>query len=306
MGRFNRLLGIWAALVVAIPVVGQVEGRGVPFELHNGYLILVKGSVGNLKNLLFVVDTGSYRSVVDERITQKLQLKRGGPIEEFAANHVVTMNRVMVPELSWGGAKVTALNALVFDLAPMSKQLGRRIDLLLGLDVLQQTSFQIDFKSPKILFGGYQEPENSVQFEPGVRYLVVESRIDGHSVKLLMDTGSDSLAVFADRLPNDARPTDSGKRGRDLSGTVPFTRIAARQLLLGNSEFCNPEVFLLPAMPESKKYDGAFGPRVLGASKIYFDFERMRFGWDERRLPTDREGSRNVGRGQLAVNHKCP
>jgi len=57
-----------------------------------------------------------------------------------------------------------------------------------GLNVLRQSSFQIDCQSRKSHFGWLPRPENSARFEPNVPILIVESRIDGHFVKLLLDT----------------------------------------------------------------------------------------------------------------------
>jgi len=68
--------------------------------------------------------------------------------------------------------------------------------------------------------------------------------------------------------------------GRDVSGAVPFTRLIGKQVLLDKNELCGAPVFSIPATTESR-YDGTLPPAILGASKIYFDFERRRFGWDK-------------------------
>ena len=47
----------------------------VPFKLYRGYVIVVRGSIGGLKNLNFLVDTGAVPSVVDARIARKLHLR---------------------------------------------------------------------------------------------------------------------------------------------------------------------------------------------------------------------------------------
>ena len=279
MGQLKGILAFTIVLVAAMPVAGQSERKDIPFKLHNGYLIVVKGSIGKLQNLSFVVDTGSYRSVLDERIARKLHLKSAGSIEELAPNHIVQSDSVLVPELTWGNITTSSLRALVFDLSPISRQIGIHGDMLLGLDVLHQTSFQVDFRSRRIHLGRNQQPEISIPFVPNVPYPVVEASIDGHSEKLLLDTGADSLAVFADRLPNDGQSLRTVGMGRDVSGSVPFTQLTGKQVLLGNSIVCGALVFSIPAMPEPR-YDGSLAPRILGASKIYFDFERRRFGWD--------------------------
>ena len=122
MGQLKGILAFTIVLATALPVTGQSEGNDIPFKLHNGYLIVVKGSIGKLKNLSFVIDTGSYRSVLDERIARKLHLKSAGSIEELAPNHIVQMDSVLVPELTWGDATKTSFSALVFDLSPISRQ----------------------------------------------------------------------------------------------------------------------------------------------------------------------------------------
>ncbi len=280
MGQFKGIVAFTIVLVTAMPVAGQSERKDIPFELHNGYLIVVKGSIGKLKNLSFVVDTGSDRSVMDERIARKLQLKSAGSIEELAPNHIVRSDSVLVPELSWGDVSATSVRALVVDLSPISRFTGIHEDLVLGLDVLlRQTSFQIDFRSRRIHFGRNQEPEISIPFVPNVPYLALEASIDGYSEKLLLDTGADSLAVFADRLPNVGQSLRTVGVGRDVRGSIPFTQLTANQVLLGNSIVCGAPIFSIPATPESR-YDGYLAPRILGASKIYFDFQRRRFGWD--------------------------
>ena len=279
MVQLKKILAFTILLVTALPVAGQAERKDIPFELHSGYLIVVKGSIGKLKNLSFVVDTGSYRSVLDERIARKLHLPSAGLVEGLSPNHVLQMDTVLLPQLAWGDVTTTSFSALVLDLSPISKKIGIHGDMLLGLDVLQQASFQVDFRSRKIHFGRNQEPEISIPFVPNVPYVMVEASLDGHSEKLLLDTGADSLAVFADRLPNDGQSLRTMGAGRDVSGSVPFTRSTAKQLRLGNSVVCGAPVFSISAMPDSG-YDGALAPRILGASKIYFDFERRRFGWD--------------------------
>lgn len=89
MGRLNLFIPLGILLVAAIPAEGQSKRQDSPFELYHGYLIVVRGSVGNLENLSFVVDAGAYHSVVDQWIAHKLGLKPVGSMEQLAANHVL-------------------------------------------------------------------------------------------------------------------------------------------------------------------------------------------------------------------------
>jgi hypothetical protein len=177
---------------------------------------------------------------------------------------------------------------LTSDLSSISTYVGKRIDLLLGLDVLCQDSFEIDYESRRIRFGDLPTPKNSVPFERNVPRLVVESHIDGYFVNLLVDSGSDSLAVFTDRLPKKSFPPALEQIGHDGGGPVWFTQITPLQVLVGRNELAGQRIFLLPPRLEAQGYDGTLAPVALGAPRIYFDFKRMRFGWDEIEQPESR------------------
>jgi hypothetical protein len=280
MGTVSRVLAIGVSLLATLSAVGESNQGEVPFELRNGFLIVVKGSIGDLRNLSFVVDTGSRRSVIDEGIARKLHLQSSGSVEQLAPGGIVEMRRAAIAGLSWGGKTLATWNALRFDLTPFSRYVGTRIDMILGLDVLCQTSFEIDYKALRIRFGSQLMPENSVSFEPNMPLLVVESRVDDRSLKLLVDTGCDSLAIYADRLPKQNASEWGEAKGHDISGMVRFKRFDAKQFQLGDRILCNVQGFMTPARPEAKGYDGSLAPTAIRAARIYFDFERMRFGWD--------------------------
>src|SRR5262249_1118758 len=59
----------WAQTPTGANVPGQLAGNtstprpSLDFKLYRGYLIVVSGSVGGLKNLHFLVDTGASKSI---------------------------------------------------------------------------------------------------------------------------------------------------------------------------------------------------------------------------------------------------
>jgi hypothetical protein len=57
------------AAVIAHPVPVKL-----PIRLFWNYLVMVEGSIGNFQKLHFLVDTGAYPSIVDQKIARNLGL----------------------------------------------------------------------------------------------------------------------------------------------------------------------------------------------------------------------------------------
>lgn len=99
----------------------------IPFKLHGGFAIVVRGAIGSQDNLNFLVDTGAVPSVVHQRLAHKLNLS--GPREDIS---VVSKNRsvelVALPHMRFGPLEFPSVSAVVVDLAPIEKQLGLRLD----------------------------------------------------------------------------------------------------------------------------------------------------------------------------------
>ena len=63
--RVATALALAALSLAAQLAVGENARNEVPFKLYRGYVIVVRGSIGNLKNLNFLIDTGAVPSVLD-------------------------------------------------------------------------------------------------------------------------------------------------------------------------------------------------------------------------------------------------
>jgi hypothetical protein len=46
----------------------------LPIQLYRDYLVVVEGSIGNMEKLTFIIDTGAYPSMIDQRIVTALGL----------------------------------------------------------------------------------------------------------------------------------------------------------------------------------------------------------------------------------------
>jgi hypothetical protein len=71
---------------------GQVK---LPIRLHWGYLVVVEGSIGN-QRLNFLIDTGAYPSVVDQKIAHGLSLPER-PSRVNLSNKSIQTQRLVLP-----------------------------------------------------------------------------------------------------------------------------------------------------------------------------------------------------------------
>src|SRR4051794_30344685 len=65
-----------AALLITFTCTcsGSSTPNVIALKLYRGYTIVARGSIGNLKNLNFLIDTGAVPSILDRRIAKKLRL----------------------------------------------------------------------------------------------------------------------------------------------------------------------------------------------------------------------------------------
>jgi hypothetical protein len=167
----------------------------VPFKLYRGYVIVVRGSIGGLKNLNLLLDTGAVPSVLDSRIARKLRL-RGQPRQIDVPNKKLATERVTVPEINVGPSGVHNLSMDVVDLSYTEDILGAKIDAMVGFDVLGQTPFTIDYESRRLIFGAIDPSFSTVPYSPNLPYALVLLHIQQETLEILVDTGASNLILF--------------------------------------------------------------------------------------------------------------
>ena len=151
----------WAArsscYLVSLTSVPQVELAAhnrseVPFKLYRGYAIVAHGSIGNMNNLNFLIDTGAVPSVLDRRIAERLHLI--GTSENLSVfTQELKAERVSVQNVDLGPFHADTLPAVVRDLSFAEEALGTRVDAIIGFDLLNRNAFTIDYQFKKITVG---------------------------------------------------------------------------------------------------------------------------------------------------------
>jgi predicted aspartyl protease len=278
----------WFSLLTVLLMAGEPPARGygnqhdtVHFDLYRDYLIVVRGSAGPLKGLNFLLDTGASPTVLDRRVAEKLHLEQL-PASIAVVGGSVEAAQATAPDLEVGPARRDNFHVLVEDLSFFQKAFPVRIDAVVGLDLLGQSAFEIDYTARAIRFDPVSPLKNSLPLRLQAGLPIVEAELNHLSVHLLLDTGASSLILFEPSTPRPPSPMRVSEV-RPTPGTIgEFDRkqIWLDSLRLGEAEFGKEPAFLVKGTADrSQNFDGLISPAVLGITKLSIDLGRGVFAF---------------------------
>jgi len=261
----------------------EVPRVEIPFKLRGSHLIVIQGSVGDLEPLNFLIDTGANPTAVDRKIAKKLGLQgTTGTLALFNQN--TNVERIVLPSLRLGPIRATSLPGLVQDLSSVEKVLGVRIDAIVGFDVLSLSSFSIDYKSKKIIFGPIEPSPAAIPLGTGPPTFTVQLQVLDEQIRLLVDTGAADFLLFECQLSGRLRelPTRGVKRSSNSTQSLfELKEVSLPSVRLGVTDFRLQRAFLLDDNTNcGRSFDGVVGPLSLGLKRIAFDFEHRSFSWE--------------------------
>jgi hypothetical protein len=257
----------WLGVVLGLALAGQsfameyqevgplrpLEGT-ISFSLYRGYLIVARGSAGTLKGLTFLVDTGASPSVLDSGLARRLHLRRL-PASVAVLGGSVQAERAFVPSLNFGPMQSDNVPVLVEDLSFLQKVIPVRVDGVIGLDVLGQSAFMIDYGARQIHFGPLPALPDPIPMHMAGGLAVLDGEVNDLPAHLLLDTGAASLLLFAPSMPG--------------------TALKLRSLRLGTEEFGKEPAFVIPdGSHGGHAFDGLISPAGLGMRRVAIDLER--------------------------------
>lgn len=257
----------------SVPPIGSAAGA-VQFDLYQGYCIVVHGSAGPLKNLNFVLDTGTIHSLFNKRIAKKLNLQNGVPAGVVIIGGREQAEDAVLPSLAFGPIQRSNLEITTADLSFLQKTLPVRIDAIIGLDVLGSRPFVIDYSARVIRFGLASPMPVSIPLRLDGGLAVFDAEIDHQPVHLLLDTGAASLVLFRrDVHAGSGTNTVDGSR-LDRIKDYENEQVWLRSLRVGPEEF-RQEPALVTRNPKQSQidFDGVMSPAALGISRVSVDLE---------------------------------
>ena len=253
----------------------------LPFRTYRNYLVVVQGSLGDKRRRNLIVDTGTDPSVIDSRVAQKLHM--ASVVGKLAVHdQVVDAQQAVLPSVRIGTLRAESLPVLIRDLGFLQKDLGIRIDGVIGLDVLSLSNFSINYTTKRIVFGVTPVYGSSVPFQSEPPWLTVRMEVDGVSIDLLLDTAASGILLFQSRI-RDRLPqliSFGERKSSNLGGDFRLQRVILATTNFGETDFGQQNAFVVEDQEdESREFDGLLGPSALGLKQIAFDFQRHTLSW---------------------------
>ena len=284
-------------------VASQQSTSAVPFALVADFLIVVEGTISGRQGLKFAIDTGTARSVIDERVAAALAVPRNRSSMEVFGRPVVTEGLV-ASDMAFGTVRATDVQVLIADLASQQQRFGIRIDALVGVDVLRNHCFTIDFAAQRLTVECVPERSPDVAFNPPLP--VVETWIDGNRYRMIVDSASEAIVVFQSSLPPDTKlNTDGEVSATHVSGTTRLKRFTPERFSVGRHPIGTPPVFVMSRTAPTG-YDGVLGMRWLPGTRIYVDLVRGGLSWRSHRRKRGSRRPRSDWVNQIVRESSCP
>lgn len=281
MEKGSRISGLILVMSMAVALAKASDSPGtVRFELRAEHFVVVRGSIGELRKVRLVLDTGATHTVIDRRVAKKLGLEEVGSTAAVSLDRRIEMSRVVLPELAFGNVRVASVEALVADLsflAPVGS-----IDAIVGMDLLGQLGLSVDCRKRTITFGTPSSTDRTLQLEPGFPVPVVRLKIGGESVRLMVDSGGRDLVLFEDRLSRRVRSNLRSIGDGSLShggGRSAAKAVQVEHLEIHADRRATRTAFLIRVSADSYPgLDGVIGATALGGRRVHFDFVRNVLG----------------------------
>lgn len=287
-------------LTVLIFTCFRMEGKSkliasIPFEMSGGYIIL-KTKINNSSPLSLIFDTGVRSTIITELHegdSLSMDIKRKQPIQGLGSGKSIYAFVSDSNKISLG--KFNSLNKTIFlleeDLFGLSQHNGRKINGLLGIDLIQSHIVEIDYSAGRMRFydrSGFEPPKKYAY-----RSLVVENNkiflnltlLDGDAkikvIKMLIDTGAQLNAWFQTIRENSTAIPEKrvhARIGEGFSGEIfgylaRIPMICLEQFCFHNPIVVFPDSTMITEVMKRSDRDGTIGSELLSRFNVYIDYQ---------------------------------
>jgi predicted aspartyl protease len=283
MGRFKVL----ACVAVMLPLIGVMEGQSssdrhvwLPFKVYRGYVLVVEGSIGGVPHRKLLIDTAAYPSVIDQDLARKLHLSSTSD-ELRVVGQNLKSEAAVVPLVQVGPVETRNLSVQVQDLHGIEKKLGTHVDALIGLDVLGQSSFRIDYERQQLVFGAVGVLQASAPLKQIDRMTYVDTELNGQVAHLLVGSAASNITVFGNVASKMRVAETKQLESTNLGGKVSLRQVHIDRLAVGGVDLGPREIQVTDSENlRTLPVDGLLSTGALGFGQVAFDFEHQVFSWE--------------------------
>jgi Aspartyl protease len=252
----------------------SADNTEIPFVLANGFLIEFEGAIGPSTGLKFILDTGATHSIVDQNLAADLGvLPHTKKLFDF--DRYVEAGLGVFPDVLLGPVHATNVPLLIGDLGKLSPFASDAVAII-GADLLSLADFSIDYDKRVLTFrleDGQASPGN--HRESG---MIVELQVQGHRIDMLVDTGTEDMFLFENRLPHlivhdEPKSVLVGSRLTGRRVTLPDVQLGSKTLEGKAILVKGPPSDVLPGIA------GYLGAAALKPHRIEFNHTHNLFRW---------------------------
>ena len=248
--------------------------QNVSVKILRDYLVIVEGHFGDGHRRNFILDTGTAPSIVNASLVKKLGLAPFASTMSMIGK-IVPGQMAILPELEVGPVRTVSLRVQIQDLAPLERNLGITLAGIVGMDVLGQSDFRLDYENKVLVFGDVAEEGIPISFDARRGIAVASVQIDGALRSMLVDTGTDQFSLLGIDLKHSDRIElhSTAQEGSNLNEqSVPVKAFYGADVILGHQHFVVKKGYFVSGNSEPN-FDGLLGVRALGFRAIVYNRE---------------------------------
>lgn len=275
----GRRLPIRDTISSRSPDDSEKHPQVLDFRLHDNYLIVAKCSVGGKQNLIAIVDTGVTETVIDSKLVKRLSLPTTPDTATFGTRDT-RVQAVSIPDITFGPLHTASLAGIAADLSYLTHQFGIRPDALLGMDLLRQGTFVIDYQRKQIVFGPVPAMKHSSPLLASTRLSLVQGTVENQRLTLQIDTGFNGVLIYGGRV-HLSQPRSVNSSSQALGASVSSQVVTLSHLRIGDWRGNQITAAISDTAPKDlTEFDGLLGPTAIGVHRIGFDFQNLLFSWE--------------------------
>jgi len=175
------------------------------------------------------------------------------------------------------------LRVAILDISFEREAIGTSVDAIVGYDLLGQAPFTIDYEARKIIVGPIDPFLARIPYHPDLPFAVVDLKIGGRNLPILVDTGTSDLVLFESAIRDSVASIKISQAviWSNFGGEMRVREIGLTNTYLGTESWGSRKAYLLRDDGDQPYgFVGLLGTTALKARRVGFDPTRRVLAWE--------------------------